>query len=128
MHELAICQALLDQVASIASEHGAERVSAITVRVGALSGVEPPLLSESFVLAREASRLAANAELTIEQQPARVSCRECARESEVQPNRLLCGWCGATGTRLIAGDELLLARVELASTADTEALEETTAP
>ena len=43
----------------------------------------------------------------------RVSCTACGAESEVAPNRLLCAACGGYRTRVVAGDELLLASLEL---------------
>jgi hypothetical protein len=43
----------------------------------------------------------------------------CGAESEAAPNRLLCAACGSHHTRLVSGDELLLAQVELA-VPDTE--------
>jgi hydrogenase nickel incorporation protein HypA/HybF len=112
MHELSVCQGLLDQVESIAVQHGAQRINAITLHIGALSGVEPELLQQAFTLAR-AGGVAAQATLIIEALPIRVNCQACGRDSEALPNRLLCGHCGDFHTRLISGDELLLARVEM---------------
>ena len=112
MHELSVCQGLLSQVEAIAREHAANRVSLISLQIGPLSGVEPALLQQAFTLARAGS-VAAEASLVIEALPVRVSCENCGRESEVAPNRLLCGHCGDYHTRLLSGDELLLMRVEL---------------
>ena len=52
MHELAICQALLDEVGRIVQERRAERVAAVRVRCGALAGVEPGLLERAYEVAR----------------------------------------------------------------------------
>ena len=41
MHEMSICQSLMDQVEQIATEQGASRVDSIVLCVGPLSGVEP---------------------------------------------------------------------------------------
>ncbi len=112
MHELAVCQGLLRQVEAIAREHGADRVTRIVVRIGPLSGVEPDLLAGAFPLAAGNTRAAA-AELIIERLPVRVHCNTCGAETEATPNRLLCGACGDGHTRLVGGDEMLLASVEL---------------
>jgi hydrogenase nickel incorporation protein HypA/HybF len=112
MHELSICQALLDQVEQIARDHGATRVERILLRVGPLSGVEPALLLNAYPLAA-AGTVAESAELVIEPAPVRVRCNDCGAETEAAPNRLLCGDCGGWKTRLISGDELLLANLEL---------------
>jgi hydrogenase nickel incorporation protein HypA/HybF len=112
MHELSICQALLDQVERIAQEHGASRVERILLKVGPLSGVEPALLQHAYPLAA-AGTIAEDATLVIEPAPVRVRCNDCGAESDAAPNRLLCGVCGGWRTRLISGDEMLLANLEL---------------
>lgn len=112
MHELSICQALLDQVEGIAREHGATRVERIVLKVGPLSGVEPALLRNAYPLAA-AGTVAEQAELVIEPAAVRVRCSDCGAESDAAPNRLLCASCGGWKTRLISGDELLLANLVL---------------
>lgn len=112
MHELAICQALVDQVTRIAREQGAEQVERIHLRIGPLAGVEPELLRHAYPLAI-AGTCCAGAELLIAPAPVIVRCQDCGAESPATPNRLLCGACHSYRTRLVSGDELLLARVEL---------------
>jgi hydrogenase nickel incorporation protein HypA/HybF len=112
MHELSVCQGLLGQVDEIARRERALRVDRITLRVGPLSGVVPELLQQAFEIARAGS-VAARAELHIENLPVRVRCTRCGAETDALPNRLLCGSCGDYRTRLLSGDELLLASVEL---------------
>jgi len=112
MHELAVCQAMLRQVEAIAAREQAQRVLVIVVRIGPLSGVEPALLRQAFPIAVAGTRADA-AELRIESLPIRVHCTDCEAESDASPNCLLCGACGSFRTRLLSGDELLLASVEL---------------
>jgi hydrogenase nickel incorporation protein HypA/HybF len=112
MHELSVCYGVLDQVESIARENNATAVRAIHLRIGPLSGVEPQLLEQAFPLAR-AGTIAADAELVIESLPIRVRCDTCGAETPATPSRLVCGRCGDWHTRMVSGDELLLASVEL---------------
>lgn len=112
MHELAVCQSLLEQVEAVAAARASRSVTRIVVRIGPLSGVEPDLLDNAFTLAR-ASTVAAAATLEIEYLPVRIACTRCAAESEVDINRLICPVCGGHHPQLISGDELQLARVEL---------------
>ncbi len=112
MHELAVCQALLEQVAAVSAKHGGARVRAVTVRIGPLSGVEPRLLADAYDMACAGSA-AGGSRLEIEAAPVRVRCRVCAAETDVLPNRLVCGGCGAWQTDLVSGDELMLMRVTL---------------
>lgn len=112
MHELSVCQALLGQVQSVAATHQAHGVAKIVLQIGPLAGVEARLLQDAFPIAR-AGTIADGAELVIEELPLRVRCDSCGAETDAAPNRLLCGACGDWHTRLISGDELLLASVEL---------------
>ena len=112
MHELAICQSLMDQVETIALERNAQSVTLIVVAMGPLSGVETQLLKNAYPLA-SAGTVAENAELVIEYLPIRVRCTQCDSESDALPNKLVCKQCGDWRTTLISGDELMLMSVEL---------------
>lgn len=112
MHELSICQALVDRVTSIASEQNARQIFSIRVAIGPLSGVEPQLLEQAYSLAAAGS-IAEDAELELETLPVRVLCSNCDKESNVIPNRLVCGHCGDWRTTLLSGDELMLQAIEM---------------
>ena len=123
MHELAICQSLMDQVEQIASERDAQSIISIVVGMGPLSGVEEQLLKNAYPVA-SAGTIAENAELIVENLPIKVRCNQCGSESEATPNKLTCRQCGDWRTTLISGDELMLMSVELEktkTTADTDA-------
>ncbi len=112
MHELAICQALMNQVESIAAERNARSVVSIVVGMGPLSGVEAQLLKHAYPVA-SAGTVAEGAELVIENLPVRIKCTQCGSESDALPNKLVCKACGDWRTTLISGDELMLIRIEL---------------
>lgn len=118
MHELAICQSLMDQVEQIASEREAKSVISIVVGMGPLSGVEEQLLKNAYPVA-SAGTIAENAELIVENLPIKVRCNQCGSESEATPNKLTCRQCGDWRTTLVSGDELLLMSVELEKTKTT---------
>lgn len=112
MHELSVCQALIDQVEQIAMNHAAQSVTLVKLRVGPLAGVEPLLLEHAYPFA-SAGTVAAASRLVIESAPLRVSCETCGAETEAQPNHLICGVCGDYHTKLVSGDEMTLMSVEL---------------
>jgi hydrogenase nickel incorporation protein HypA/HybF len=117
VHELAVAQALIEQVGIVARNENASRVEVIHVGIGPLSGVEAHLLEQAYPIAA-AHSIAATARLVIEQLPVRVNCRQCGSVTEAPANRLVCGSCGDWRTTLIAGDELQLTSVELTREAD----------
>ena len=112
MHELSVCQALINQVEAIARDQAAQRVALIRLGIGPLSGVEAALLLQAYPIA-SAGSIADGAELVIDDLPLRVSCEHCGQTSEALPNRLVCAVCGDWHTQLISGDELLLTSIEL---------------
>jgi hydrogenase nickel incorporation protein HypA/HybF len=120
MHELSVCQALVEQLESVSAGHGGGRVELVRLRVGPLAGVEAALLRHAFPIAAAGS-IAEGAELVIEEAAIMVQCGECGGQSEVAPNRMLCGACGGFRVRVISGQELLLESVELAAPAATPA-------
>lgn len=112
MHELSLCMNLVDQLTDLARHHGAASVARVELLVGTLSGVEARLLEDAFPFA-SAGTIAEGAELSIEVVQPRARCRSCGREAEAAPNRLACEACGSFDTELLAGQELILSRVEL---------------
>lgn len=127
MHELSVCLALMSQVNRIATEHEANRVEKIVLRIGPLSGIEAALLKNAFPLA-SAGTVAEDAELVIDHSPVVVECTTCHATSEVVPNRLLCGACGDFRTRVISGEEMTLVSLELATGDDPPPRRDSTGP
>jgi len=115
VHELAVAQALVEQVDAVIRQHGATHASLIRVRIGPLAGVVPELLASAFPLAAAGSCME-HAELDLVAAPVRVRCQTCGAETEAAMNRLICGACGDWHTQVISGDELLLESVELETT------------
>ena len=111
MHELSICQAVVAEVERIARQHDAA-VASITLKIGPLSGVEAMQLEQVYPLA-VAGTVLNRARLVIDSVPVRVRCLTCLEESDAAPNRMVCAHCGDWHTKIVSGDELLLASVEL---------------
>jgi hydrogenase nickel incorporation protein HypA/HybF len=110
MHEYSIVQALVEQVDRVAREHRASRVHRLHVRIGELSGVEVPLLTEAYATFRERT-VCADASLEVRPVAARWICPGCERPLE-RGNVLQCPDC-ALPARLAQGDEIVLDRVEM---------------
>ena len=97
MHEMAICQALLEQVEGMARRHSA-RVTTVHLAIGPLSGVEPSLLERAYPLVC-AGTVAEGSELAIETAAVRVRCRGCGAESTASAQRLAVRRVRRTGRR-----------------------------
>ena len=112
MHELSICQALISQVEAVAVQNDASRVVIVEIQLGPLSGVVGELLQQAYTVA-SAGTIAEHSKLLIEHTPIRIHCESCGQDSDALSNRLVCAKCGDWKTRVISGDELILAHVEL---------------
>lgn len=110
MHEYSIVQALIDRAESTMRLSGATAVTKLTVRIGETSGVEARLLATAFETFREKTACA-QAELTIERVPIKWRCPRCGR-SPKSDAPLRCFDCN-TPMKLVAGDEIVLAHLEL---------------
>lgn len=120
MHELSVCLSLLQQVERIAAERHATAVVRIELEVGPLSGVEPDLLRNAWPLAATGT-VAEPAELSISSSDLIVECSQCGARSPATPNRLLCDACGDYRTRVVAGEDMTLLRLELETSAQAAA-------
>ncbi|MFZ9609868.1 MAG: hydrogenase maturation nickel metallochaperone HypA [Methylococcales bacterium] len=110
MHELSLCDDLLNQVIAIAQQNNAQSIESVTVTIGALAGIEPILLENAFSIIK-INTVAEFAQLIIRKVPVTVLCLQCGAKSEVLLNHLLCHVCKSHDTSLISGDELVLASV-----------------
>lgn len=110
MHEVSLIEALFDQADRAIAPHHPGDVRRVTLRVGALSGVEPELLRAAFEGCR-GDRGYLRASLLLRDEPAAWRCEACGEAlGEALP--LACARCGGDA-RLAQGDALILERLEL---------------
>ena len=110
MHEYSIVQALLQRVEAEARGRRATAVHRLSIRVGALAGVEPELLASAFSIFKQRT-LCDRAELEIQSVAARWDCPQCGAALAAGAV-LRCPGCGVPA-RLQAGDEIMLDRIEM---------------
>jgi hydrogenase nickel incorporation protein HypA/HybF len=122
LHELSICQSLIDQLEALARKRGAVGVARVEVEVGLLSGVEARLLESAFEIARTGT-IAAEAALMTRTVSLRARCLSCGAEFEAAISDLRCAHCEAARTEVIRGRDLILARAELVMEKVSDAVE-----
>ena len=113
MHEGALAQAALDLVLETAREHGAERVTSITLSVGALAQANADSLAFWLGALAEGSA-AEGATIDVVEVAAEGECKACGRRYPVEPPgwSLECPGCGKGGD-LAAGRELNVSSIEV---------------
>jgi len=113
MHELAIAEALIEQVGTELDRAGQSgAVKRLELAVGRLSGVHCDSLRFAFGLLSPGTP-AEGAELSIRQPPAISRCRQCAAATEITEIVLDCPQCGSPEIVIEEGRELLLESIEI---------------
>ncbi len=114
MHELSIAQSLVELVSDHAAREGADRVRAVHVRLGELSGFRRALY---FCFDRVARGTACEgAGLVIEDVPLTVRCDHC--DDVKRPGaryNFRCPTCGMPTPEVVTGREMQIAAIELES-------------
>lgn len=109
MHEMSITQSVVE----ICERNAAgRRVTAVTLEIGALSGVVPESVEFCFEACTRGTLLD-GAQLIIEQVPARGRCHGCGSETALQAYFDPCGSCGDYGIEVLAGEELRVKELEV---------------
>lgn len=109
MHELALVQSVVDEVAA---RIGTRRVVRVRLRVGALVAVMPNAMHFCFGVATEATALE-GATLEIESVAAKARCDECDVVFPMDDGLPLCA-CGSARVSILTGQELTIQDVEVA--------------
>jgi hydrogenase nickel incorporation protein HypA/HybF len=112
MHEYSIVQALLESCEREARKAGAEKVTAIRVKVGRLSNIEPALLSSAFEFFSEDS-FCNGARLEIIKQNVVIECAECGAKTELSELNFCCPNCKSEDIKLIDGEDIILMSLEI---------------
>jgi len=112
MHEVGIMENTLELALTHAQQQGATQIHHMTLRVGALSGVEPDALRFAFDVVTQGT-IAAQATLIIDAIPAICYCHHC--QQEFQPTDWIyeCPTCNHLTSDVRQGKELELASLEI---------------
>jgi hydrogenase nickel incorporation protein HypA/HybF len=114
MHELSIAHNLVEMATRAAEEAGGVKVTALRLRLGALSGVVKDALLFSYGIAAEGT-LVAGSRLEIEEIPVAIHCAACGVTSTLPTiQSFRCPLCGQPSGDIRQGRELQLISLEVA--------------
>ncbi|QQP91044.1 hydrogenase maturation nickel metallochaperone HypA [Skermanella sp. TT6] len=112
MHEMALCQGILDIIRDRAAEEGFDRVAVVHLCVGALSHVDPHALEFGFDAVTRGT-LAEGAELKINRPAGQAFCMACSQTVTLAARGEACPACGSHQLMVVAGDELRVEELEV---------------
>ncbi len=113
MHELAVTQGILDVAVDAAKQAGAQRILAIDLVIGELSGMIDDSIQFYFdIISRDT--LAQGATLRFRREAAIVTCLDCGGKSETSaPLSVSCPVCGGIRLRVTGGREFRVESIEV---------------
>ena len=112
MHEMGIIAGVLDAVVRSAADAGADRVTAVSLRIGEMTEAIPDALQFAFEALSEGT-VCEGAQLAIEIVGPRSICAECGGQFDHDRFHRTCPACGSYETLLIAGRELEIDSIEV---------------
>lgn len=112
MHELGVVFHIIRSVEQVAAENQLEKVSAVVLELGEVSGVIPDYLTDCWKWAAAKTELVEGSELKIETLPAITHCDHCGRDYPTVAHGKTCPHCGSGETWLLTGNEVSIKEIE----------------
>lgn len=112
MHEMALCEGVLQVLESNAQTQQFQRVKTVWLEIGALSGVEVEAMRFCFDAVKNGT-LANQAKLEIIEVPGAAWCMQCAKAVSVAQRFDACPDCGSYQLQVTDGDEMKIKELEV---------------
>ena len=110
MHEMSLCQGILDIIQERAAADGFSHVTKVRLSIGALSHVDPKAIGFD-VTTRDT--IADGAVLEIDQPPGQAFCMACSNTVTIPARGQPCPTCGSHQLMVVGGDELRVDELEV---------------
>jgi hydrogenase nickel incorporation protein HypA/HybF len=113
MHELALCQSVVETLREQALIHGFERITAVRLEIGALSCVSAEAIEFCFSAVTRGT-LADGASLELIRIPGEAWCLDCSERLVLNERHQPCPLCGGHRLRVTQGEEMRIKELEVA--------------
>lgn len=112
MHEMALCEGVLEIIAEEAKRQAFTRVRAVRLEIGALSHVEPDAMRFCFDAVSRGT-IAESARLEVIDIPGQAWCMSCSKSVVITRRVDPCPECGGYQLQVTAGDDLRVKELEV---------------
>ncbi len=112
MHEMALCEGILQVLEGSAASQGYRRVKTVWLEIGQLAGVEQAALRFCFDAVTRGT-VADSAALEIIDVPAQAWCMPCARQVNIEQRFDACPDCGSYQLQVSGGEEMKIKELEV---------------
>ncbi|MCP5142946.1 MAG: hydrogenase maturation nickel metallochaperone HypA [Chromatiales bacterium] len=112
MHEMSLCESVVEILAEEARRQGFQRVKTVWLEIGRLASADPEAIRFCFDAVTRAT-VADGARLEIIDTPGQAWCERCAVTVEIKQRFDACPVCGDFPLRVIDGDALRVKQLEV---------------
>ena len=112
MHEVSICESIIDILREQAARKGASRVNSVRLRIGEMAGVVEDALRFAFEIVSK-DTLADGAKLMIDNVPLTARCRSCGRDFHIVGYAFSCKHCDSPEIEVVSGRELEIDEIDM---------------
>lgn len=112
MHEMSLCESVLQALEDHAKSRGFEKVKTVWLEIGGLSGVELDAMRFSFDAVTRGT-LADHARLEIIEVPGQAWCMQCCKTVPVKQRFDACPDCGSYQLQVTGGEEMRIKELEV---------------
>ncbi len=120
MHELGIVFHIIRSVEEVGRQNGIQRVCAVTLELGEVSGVLEDYLQDCWKWAVGRSDMLRGARLQVEVIPAKTLCESCGLVYPTVAHGRTCPGCGSGSTHLIQGNETMIRDIAVPQDSEPE--------
>jgi len=111
MHEISLVRNIFSTLEAEFPKEDLDRLTAIDLKVGLLSNVEPVLMQNAFEAVTTAEDKYQQVRLQVELVPIEIYCANCDTRTTIENYKFACAVCGQPNNNLVSGTELLIHRV-----------------
>ena len=112
MHEMSLCEGILQILEDNAKSQGFERVKTVWLEIGTLSSVEPEAMRFSFDVVTKGT-LADHSRLEIIKVQGEAWCMQCSKRVPVKQRFDACPDCGGFQLQVTGGEEMKIKELEV---------------
>lgn len=112
MHEISLCESLIQMIADRRQVDGFSRVRRVSLEIGPFSCLDPDALTYAFDILQRGTFLE-GAVLDIARPPGQAVCADCGAEVKVRDRLALCPQCGGQHLKAQDGQSMRLVEMEV---------------
>jgi hydrogenase nickel incorporation protein HypA/HybF len=114
VHEVSIALGMIEELARIARENDAKKITGVKLKIGKMSGI----VTDSLIFAFDAIKLEhpflSSAEVSVEEVPLVYACSKCGKEFETEDlSFTACPGCKSYKLKILSGEEQHIENVEV---------------